>query len=356
MPTHAVVAMIPGYTARRILGRGSMGEVLLAEQSGIGRLVALKRIPADARSAEATARLRHEGTALARMSHPNVVAIWDIVIADDGAYLVMEYVAGPSLREVLDGGPLTIPQALRVLRDISSGLQYAGSLGILHRDLKPGNVLLTPLGVAKVADFGLAKLLGDEGEFRTRAGNAMGTPVYMAPEQITAEADIDHRADVYSLGVLAFELLTGQPPFPVVGGDITSVLERHLTAPVPRPSSRAAGFPGEVEAVLLSALDKDRERRPPAGEWWRALAAAARRAWPGWEQLSGLPGRLEGAASTGPNVPPTASPDAATVPHRGRDRPCPRSRGPPRFAAHNGRPFHARGALNSHAGNPVSPG
>jgi serine/threonine protein kinase len=274
---------LEGYEVLRELGHGAMGRVYLARQVSLGREVAVKGLRgASTGGGAAVERFRREGRALARMSHDNVVAVYDMVVNGDDAFLVMEYVDGPTVGRLLRGHTLTRPQALHVVGDIASALAYASSQGIIHRDLKPENVLVDGAGVCKVADFGLAKLLSGQAAFATQVGAVMGTPAYMSPEQAMGRPDIDERTDVYSLGVLAYELMVGQLPFPDAADEV-QMLEAHVRSDVPAPSSVVKGFPRQLEAALLKALAKDPRRRyQSAGAFWKDLSAAADREVPGW--------------------------------------------------------------------------
>jgi predicted Ser/Thr protein kinase len=209
--------------------------------------VAVKVLPPEAGRDPAFAeRFNREARALARLAHPNIVAVHDVGKAGEFYYLVMEYVDGANLREVLRDGQLTPEQALRIVPQICDALQYAHEEGVVHRDIKPENILLDRKGRVKIADFGLAKLLGrDTGDFTlTGSRQVMGTLYYMAPEQVERPLEVDHRADIYSLGVVFYEMLTGQLP---VG---------HF----PMPSEKA-GTDAFLDEVVLHAIEREPERR-----------------------------------------------------------------------------------------------
>ena len=262
----------PDLEIVRLLGRGGMGAVYEARQTRLDRPVALKILPADlGRDPAFAGRFRREARTLAKLSHGNVVGVYDFGTTAAGAdgeglfFLVMELVDGPDLRGALRSeAPPTPAEALALVRQICAGLDYAHSRGVIHRDVKPENVLLGRDGTAKLADFGLAKLAGDPDSVPdtaptalTRAGQIMGTPRYMAPEQLSGGDAIDCRADVYAVGVLLYELLTGklplgrfEPPSTRAGVDAAwdPIVHRALEA------DPAARYP--TAATLLADLDR----------------------------------------------------------------------------------------------------
>jgi tRNA A-37 threonylcarbamoyl transferase component Bud32 len=250
-PTPAEIA---GHFAQleilECLGRGGMGMVYKARQPKLNRLVALKLLAPekgdDPRFAE---RFEREAQALARLNHPNIVTVYDFGMAGGRCYLLMEFVDGTSLRQLLQAGSLAPEQALAIVPRICDALQFAHDKGVVHRDIKPENVLLDKEGWVKIADFGIAKIIAPEGSERalTQDQQVMGTPHYMAPEQVEKPGRVDHRADIYSLGVVFYEMLTGELP-----------LGRF--AP---PSSRVRGIQVDVRLnkVVLHALEKEPDRR-----------------------------------------------------------------------------------------------
>jgi serine/threonine-protein kinase len=210
----------------------------------------------------------------------------------------MEYVDGRTLREVLECEDLAIPQALAIIEQLAAAVDYAGGRKVVHRDLKPSNVLVTPDGRCKVADFGIAKLVGraNESGFTTQAGSVLGTVAYLSPEQAAGTARIDRRSDVYGLAVMAYEMLVGRVPFPVAADDPYRTLNAHLQAPVPRPEELRASFPRAVAAVLLAGLAKKPRQRPRrAARFWHALEAASDEAWPKWRERSSIVGLVHPA-------------------------------------------------------------
>jgi predicted Ser/Thr protein kinase len=237
----------PRLEVLELLGQGGMGAVYKARQPSLDRLVALKVLPLEAGRDPAFAeRFQREARALARLSHPNIVAVHDVGQEGELYYFVMEYVDGVNLRQLMRGGLLRPEQALRIIPQICDALEYAHGEGIVHRDIKPENILLDRKGRVKIADFGLAKLVGGERGNLTLTGTqqVMGTLYYMAPEQMERPLAVDHRADIYSLGVVFYEMLTGELP---VG---------RFALP-----SEKAGVPADLDSVVLRALEKEPERR-----------------------------------------------------------------------------------------------
>ncbi len=205
----------PQFEIQEQIGRGGMGLVYKARQPRLDRTVALKILAPEIMSQPAFAeRFLREARALARLNHPNVVSVFDFGEVNGRYFLVMEYVEGAHLRQLIELGRLDPSDALRLVPEICAGLQYAHEQGIVHRDIKPENILVDARGRPKIADFGLVKVLGqDEDDWRlTRASQVMGTPQYMAPEQMHRPREVDHRADIYSLGVVLYEMLTAELP------------------------------------------------------------------------------------------------------------------------------------------------
>ncbi len=211
----AIQKRFPQLEIIQLIGRGGMGLVYKARQAKLDRLVALKIMAPDLANQPAFAeRFLREAQALARLSHPNVVAVHDFGERNGMYFLLMEYIDGHHLRDLLEQRKLEPSDALRLVPDICAGLQYAHEEGIVHRDIKPENILVDRHGRAKIADFGLVRVMGqEEDDWRlTRASQVMGTPQYMAPEQLNRPRDVDHRADIYSLGVVLYEMLTAELP------------------------------------------------------------------------------------------------------------------------------------------------
>lgn len=253
------------YRVGRELGRGGMARVYLAHDVKHRRDVAIKVIRPELSASLGHDRFLREIEIAARLRHPNIVPLYDSGEVSGSLYFVMPYEEGPSLRERLaQGGALPIPDALNVLRDVARALAYAHEHGVVHRDIKPDNVMLSG-GAAVVTDFGIAKavsvaLTDVSGPTLTQSGSAIGTPAYMAPEQATGDPSIDHRADIYSFGCLAYEIFTGNPPFP--GQSMHLVLAAHL-ATVPRPvTALRADVPPAVGELIARCLEKDPAGRP----------------------------------------------------------------------------------------------
>jgi len=236
-----------------LIGRGGMGFVFKARQPHLDRYVALKLLPDKlARDPRFAERFNREGRVLARLNHPNIVSVYDFGQTEHFYFLLMEYVDGVNLRQAMKAGRFSPAEALAIVPRICEALQYAHGEGILHRDIKPENILLDARGQVKIADFGIAKLVGDEKAdvTLTATGAALGTPHYMAPEQLEKPAEVDHRADIYSLGVVFYEMLTGELP---IG---------RFAAPSSKTPVGSA-----VDEVVFRTLEKDRERRfQSAGE------------------------------------------------------------------------------------------
>jgi serine/threonine protein kinase len=242
-----VAAAFPQLEILELIGQGGMGFVFKARQPKLERLVALKILPqAPAADPAFAERFTREARVLARLNHPNIVAIHDFGQAGNFFYLLMEFVDGVNLRQAMRAGRFTPAQALAVVPKICEALQFAHDEGVLHRDIKPENILVDTKGRVKIADFGIAKLLGDAqpGGTLTGSGAMLGTPHYMAPEQLEKPGTVDHRADIYSLGVVFYEMLTGELP-----------LGRF------QPPSQKVEMDVRLDEVVLHALEKEPSRR-----------------------------------------------------------------------------------------------
>jgi serine/threonine-protein kinase len=306
------------YRLLKRLGRGGMGEVYLAEHQFLKRPCAVKLIRLDrAGDAGSLQRFEREVQAMATLKHWNTVEIYDYGHAEDGTfYYVMEYLPGLDLETLVErGGPLPAARAVHLLRQVCAALHEAHAVGLVHRDVKPGNVIVCERGgihdVVKLLDFGLVTSVRSPEDTRlTREGYIVGTPAYMSPEQAAGTARLDGRSDIYSLGAVAYFLLTGRPVFPRDG--VLQVLVAHQSAPVPPLRALREEVPEDLAAVVLRCLEKSPAQRFPdaaslaqalqqcdcADEWSQAEAAA----W--W--------RDHGTAQDSTNQPPTES-TAATV-------------------------------------------
>jgi serine/threonine-protein kinase len=261
------------YRLRRRIGTGGMGEVYLAEHQLLKRPCAVKLIrPGDEASPRTLERFEREVRLTAILSHPNTVEIYDYGRAEDGTYYyAMEYLLGLSLAELVERhGPLPPPRAVYLLRQVCGALREAHAAGLIHRDIKPSNIFAARRGgmddVAKLLDFGLVQPAATAGAAHlSREGQILGTPLFMSPEQARGARDLDERSDIYSLGAVAYFLLTGRPPFEGEGG--IAVMIAHARDPVPPPSRVRPGIPEDLERVVLRCLAKD-----PAGRFADAEA------------------------------------------------------------------------------------
>jgi predicted Ser/Thr protein kinase len=246
-PLAEVARLFPQLEIVSLLGKGGMGAVYKARQPALDRLVALKILPAASATGPGfTERFNREARALARLSHPNIVMVHEFGQVGGQHYFIMEYVDGVNLRQLEQAGRLSPREALQIVPQVCDALQYAHDEGVVHRDIKPENVLVDRKGRVKIADFGLAKMLGRENQDGrlTAEGQVMGTPHYMAPEQVEHPLNVDHRADIYSLGVVFYEMLTGELPlgkFP--------------------PPSRKVQVDVRLDDVVLRTLEKEPARR-----------------------------------------------------------------------------------------------
>lgn len=253
------------YEVRSLIGRGGMAEVNLGFDTRLNRIVAIKRLRTDlARDSVFQARFRREAQSAASLNHPNIVAVYDTgeedIITPDGStvsvpYIVMEYVEGHTVKDLLsDGTAVPIDEAVEIAAGVLSALAYAHTANLVHRDIKPGNIMLTNDGKVKVMDFGIARALTDSQATMTQTNAVVGTAQYLSPEQARGD-QVDPRSDLYAVGVLLFELLTGQPPFR--GDSAVSVAYQHVSSLPPAPSTLAADVPESLDRVVMKAMAKD---------------------------------------------------------------------------------------------------
>src|SRR6476661_1160353 len=278
----ALDALASEYEILRELGRGGTAVVYLARHRASGEEVAIKLVRDQfARDEEAVARLAREARFVAQLHHPNVVPVRDVLDLGDGSVaLVMNHVPGQTLRQILrDEGALPPDRTSRILRDLARALDAAHGMGIVHRDVKPENVFVTDEDRAVLADFGIARSMSPEAQQLTMHGVAIGTPAYMAPEQIDG-LELDARADIYSLGLLGWEMLTGRRPF--AGEALYSVLYHQKHVQLDDPREVRQDVPAPLVGALAGAVEKERNARWPSAEAFLAAldSPTSEHEWP----------------------------------------------------------------------------
>ena len=265
--------MLGKYELRQVLGKGAMGTVYEGFDPVIARRVAIKTVrlpdPEDVEAQEELARFKREAQAAGRLTHPNIVGVFDYGETPEIAYIVMEFVDGTTLKRVVDKKErFELTEIVRIMEALMAGLQFSHERGVVHRDIKPANVMLTKAGEVKIADFGIARI---ESSSMTQAGTMLGTPSYMSPEQFMGQT-VDSRTDIYSSGVMLYQLLTGEKPFE---GGLTAIMHKVLNTEPPPPSALSVTVPQAFDAVVKKAMAKRPEDRfATANDFARALRAA----------------------------------------------------------------------------------
>ncbi|WP_246151537.1 serine/threonine-protein kinase [Rubripirellula reticaptiva] len=247
MSVERLAELFPALQIIELIGAGGMGAVYKARQEGLDRVVAIKILPEEfGHDVKFALRFTREARTLAKLNHPNIVALYEFGHVADTYYFLMEYVEGSTLRDVVKAGELSPKHALAIVPHLCDALQYAHDKGVVHRDIKPENILMSVDGAVKVADFGLSRILGSENQQSLLTGThqVMGTPRYMAPEQLEGTHNVDHRADIYSLGVVIYEMLTGELP---IG---------RFAAP-----STKVEIDVRLDDIVLRTLEKEPQRR-----------------------------------------------------------------------------------------------
>ncbi len=260
MTENSLPKSIGKYTILGILGRGAMGVVYKGLDPLIKRTVAIKVIRkaafADDEQAEAMGRFRREAQAAGRLIHPNIVTIYEYGEENDTAFIAMEYVEGRGLKEILSAQPgFALAEVADILNQLLTGLQYAHANGIVHRDIKPDNLIFSPDGTLKIMDFGIARL---ESSSLTMAGSVMGTPSYMAPELFSGEK-IDQRSDLFSAGIILYQLLTGRKPFS--GSSMTTIMHQVVNIMPTKPSQLDSRLPAPLDRLVQTSLAKNPANR-----------------------------------------------------------------------------------------------
>src|SRR5687767_7418735 len=253
------------YSIERELGGGGMSRVFVADETSLGRKIVIKVLPPELAAGVNVDRFKREIQVAARLQHPHIVPVLSAGEFEELPFYTMPLVDGSSVRARLANGPLSITETVNILREVARALAYAHANGVVHRDIKPDNVLLTG-GSATVTDFGIAKALsaarveGPESPTRTARGSSSGTPAYMAPEQAAGDPSTNHRADVYSFGCMAYELLTGQPPF--AGLTVHQLFAAHMGAKAVFVSDVRPDTPPALADLVMRCLEKAPDNRP----------------------------------------------------------------------------------------------
>ena len=270
------------YRIVKELGKGNMGVVYQAHDPQIDRMVALKVLRPDrVTSEDFVARFLKEARAIGRLSHPGIVTVFDVGEDKGTIYIAMEYLDGDPLNEVMHSGKLSVSRSVDIVRQVAQALDYAHKQGIVHRDIKPSNIILTREQVVKLTDFGIARIEDAAAGYQTQAGEILGTPIYMSPEQVMGRT-ADRRSDLYSLGVLMYEMIVGRRPF--TGSNLAAIFNA-ITHDAPEPPAAADPFvSAALSDLVMKCLEKNPEKRYQSG---RQLVDAL--------NAAGLQGSAEGA-------------------------------------------------------------
>jgi eukaryotic-like serine/threonine-protein kinase len=324
---------VGNYVIRAQVGEGGMGIVYVAEHPQISRRVAVKVLhPGNDRAPELVHRFFTEARAASEIRNEHIVDVLDFGQLPDGSpYLVMEWLEGQSLAALLRDAPVLAPvRAARIVRGVTQALRAAHGKGVVHRDLKPDNVFLVPRDsdpdFVKVLDFGIAKLVaaGASSTFQTQTGAIMGTPAYMSPEQCRGAKEIDHRSDIYSVGVMAYQMVTGRLPF--AADSLGELLFKHLGETPLSPEAIVPSLPAGLGAILERALAKEPDKRPTLAE----LAAAMDAVETGADPARGDAKAVEGTAATQAQFPVSSTTLGGSARELGIERRVPTVAPPPR--------------------------
>jgi serine/threonine protein kinase len=308
------------FRTQRLLGSGAMGQVWLATDERLQRSVAVKVVSSDIVDPAQSLRLEREARAAAAVQHANVVRVFDFLDDDGRTLIVMEYVEGETLADRMERvSPFPYEDAVEVAAQLCDGLSAAHRLGLIHRDLKPANVIITNEGLAKILDFGIAKRTGHLEATLTQTGAVLGTPQYMAPEQLTGD-ELDARADVHAVGLVLYEMLAGRPAFG--GGTIAQLMFQLVSEPPDLKVLAERNVPADVVAIIAQALKKNREDRWPDAI---SMAEALRVALYGdviRSRRTPTPVGLRPATQSNPALRPVAQPrsDGLRLPPAGPER------------------------------------
>jgi len=294
--TRSAGSMIGEFRLLRRLGKGGMAEVWLAEQTSLKRNVALKLLRSDMMGDETyVKRFQTEAKAAAGLNDPNIVQVYTVGFDDGQHFIAQEYIHGNTLKDLIRKlGPLEVPLALHIMKQVASAMATAGDRGIVHRDIKPENIMLTRKKEAKVADFGLAQLQGGERLNLTQEGVTMGTPLYMSPEQVSGQK-VDQRTDIYSFGVTCYHMLAGEPPYS--GENAVSVAMQHIRGDVPVIEEVRAELPSQLCAILSRMMQKNPDDRYKSANELYSDIRQLSRAIKNGESLDGIGGTQQAKIS-----------------------------------------------------------